>query len=113
MRGMGRQRRLRGPAVLGLAAMVAIAVGGSLAATQASAATSRISGRAGGGGGLAISQQHVRSPVEPYTGKETAVYRYTLGNGNGMSVKILTYGGDLQEINVPAANGTEADVLMG
>ncbi|HEX2821032.1 MAG TPA: aldose epimerase family protein [Streptosporangiaceae bacterium] len=113
MREIGRQRRLRGPAILGLAAMVAIAVGGSLAATQASAATTTHKARAGYGGGLSISKQYFGSTVEPYTGKETAVYRYTLRNAEGMSVKILTFGGILQEINVPGANGSEADVLLG
>ena len=38
MREIGRQRRLRRLVTIGLAAMVAIAVGGSLAATQAQAA---------------------------------------------------------------------------
>jgi len=113
MREIGRQRRLRGPASIGLAAMVAIAVGGSIAATQASAAPVTHVARAGHGGGLSISKQYFGSTVEPYTGKETAVYRYTLSNAEGMSVKILTYGGDLQEINVPARNGAEADVILG
>jgi aldose 1-epimerase len=113
MRGIGRQRRLRGPVILGMAAMVAIAVGGSLAATQASAATKAPATARGGHGGLSISKQYFGSTVEPYTGKETAVYRYTLSNAKGMSVKILTFGGILQEINVPGANGSEADVLLG
>jgi aldose 1-epimerase len=112
MRGIGRQRRLRGPVILGMAAMVAVAVGGSLAATQASAAT-KAPAAAHGYGGLSISKQYFGSTVEPYTGKETAVYRYTLSNAEGMSVKILTYGGDLQEINVPGRNGQEADVILG
>jgi aldose 1-epimerase len=112
MREIGRHRRLRRPASIGLAAMVAIAVGGSIAATQASAAPVTHLARAGHGG-LSISKQYFGSTVEPYTGKETAVYRYTLSNAAGMSVKILTYGGDLQEINVPARNGAEADVILG
>jgi len=112
MRGIGRQRRLRGPVILGMAAMVAVAVGGSLAATQASAAT-KAPAAAHGYGGLSISKQYFGSTVEPYTGKETAVYRYTLSNSRGMSVKILTYGGDLQEINLPGRNGQEADVILG
>src|SRR5580704_11552522 len=112
MREIGRQRRLRGLASIGLAAMVAIAVGGSIAATQASAAPVAHLARAAHGG-LSISKQYFGSTVEPYTGKETAVYRYTLSNARGMSVKILTYGGILQEINVPGANGSEADVLLG
>ena len=113
MRGIGRQRRLRGPVILGMAAMVAIAVGGSLAATQASAATKAPAAARSGYGGLSISKQYFGSTVEPYTGKETAVYRYTLSNAEGMSVKILTYGGILQEINVPGANGSKADVILG
>jgi aldose 1-epimerase len=113
MRGIGRQRRLRGPVILGMSAMVAIAVGGSLAATQASAAIKAPAAARGGHGGLSISKQYFGSTVEPYTGKETAVYRYTLSNAEGMSVKILTYGGDLQEINVPGRNGHEADVILG
>ena len=106
MRGIGRQRRLRGPVILGMAAMVAIAVGGSLAATQASAATKRASEARAGHGGLSISKQYFGSTVEPYTGKETAVYRYTLSNARDMSVQVLTFGGILQDINVPAVNGT-------
>ena len=113
MREIGRQRRLRGPASIGLAAMVAIAVGGSIAATQASAAPVTHVARAGHGGGLSISKQYFGSTVEPYTGKETAVYRYTLSNAEGMSVKILTFGGIVQEINVPDRYGHEADVVLG
>jgi aldose 1-epimerase len=110
---MGRQRRLRRSAVIGLTAMVAIAVGGSLAATQASAATAAAARPAGGGGGLSISKAFFGDAVEPYTGKETAVYRYTLSNAQGMSVDILTYGGIVQEINLPGRNGHEADVVLG
>ncbi|MDQ2815644.1 MAG: galactose mutarotase [Actinomycetota bacterium] len=113
MRRMGRQRRLRGPATLGLAAMVAIAVGGSLAAAQASAATSTPAARAGGSGGLSISKQYFGSTVEPYTGKNTAVFRYTLRNARGMKVQILTYGGIVQDIWVPGKNGQRADVTLG
>src|ERR1017187_2801276 len=112
MRGIGRQRRLRGPAILGLAAMVAIAVGGSLAATQASAATSTPPARAGGGG-LSVSKQFFGSTVEPYTGKNTSVFRYTLRNAKGMSVQILTYGGIVQDIWLPGKNGQTADVVLG
>src|SRR3984957_8385646 len=113
MRGIGRQRRLRGPVILGMSAMVAIAVGGSLAATQASAAIKAPAAAHGGNGGLSISKQYFGSTVEPYTGKETAVYRYTLSNAEGMSVKILTFGGILQEINVPSRSGREDDVVLG
>src|ERR1017187_7772909 len=90
MRGIGRQRRLRGPAILGLAAMVAIA----------------------GGGGLSVSKQFFGSTVEPYTGKNTSVFRYTLRNAKGMSVQILTYGGIVQDIWPPGKNGQTDDGVV-
>jgi aldose 1-epimerase len=114
MREIGRQRRLRGRAVIWLAAMVAIAVGGSVAATQAKAASSTTAAvRGGSGGGLSLSRQFFGQTVEPYTGKETSVYRYTLRNANGMKVQILTYGGIVQDIWVPDRNGNPADVILG
>jgi len=113
MREIGRQRRLRRPALFGLAAMMAIAVGGSVVATQAQAAPSAAARPAGGGGGLSVSRQFFGQTVEPYTGKETNVYRYTLRNANGMKVQILTYGGIVQDIWVPGRNGRQADVILG
>jgi aldose 1-epimerase len=114
MREIGRQRRLRGRAAIWLAAMVAIAVGGSIAATQAQAASSTTAAvRGGSGGGLSLSRQFFGQTVEPYTGKETNVYRYTLRNANGMKVQILTYGGIVQDIWVPDKNGNPADVVLG
>jgi len=113
MRKIGRQRRLRGPATIGLAAMVAIAVGGSLAASQAMAATRTPTAARGGNGGLSVSRQFFGQTVEPYTGKETNVYRYTLSNANGMSVQILTFGGIIQDINVPDKSGHVTDVVLG
>ena len=111
MREIGRQRRLRGRAAVRLAAAVAIAVGGSLAATQAQAASSKPA--TAGGNGLSLSKQFFGSTVEPYTGKNTAVFRYTLRNARGMKVQILTYGGTLQDIWVPGRNGRQADVILG
>jgi len=113
MREIGRKRRLRRPALFGLAAMMAIAVGGSVVATQAQAAPSAAARPAGGGGGLSVSRQFFGQTVEPYTGKETNVYRYTLRNANGMKVQILTYGGIVQDIWVPGRNGRQADVILG
>ena len=112
MREVGRQRRLRGRAAIGLAAAaVALAVGGSLAATQAQAASTKPA--TAGGGGLSVSKQFFGSTVEPYTGKNTAVFRYTLRNARGMKVQILTYGGTVQDIWVPGRNGRAADVVLG
>ncbi len=113
MREIGRQRRLRRSAAIGLAAMVAIAVGGSVAATQAKAASSTPAARAGAGGGLSISKQYFGSTIEPYTGKLTPTYRYTLRNARGMSVQVLTFGGIIQDINVPDRYGHVTDVTLG
>jgi aldose 1-epimerase len=114
MREDGRQRRLRRPAFIGLSAMVALALGGSLAASEAVAASAASTRPADGyGSGLSISKEFFGDTVEPYTGKETAVYRYTLSNANGMSVDILTFGGIIQEINVPDRFGHVSDVVLG
>jgi aldose 1-epimerase len=67
----------------------------------------------GGNGGLSVSRQFFGQTVEPYTGKETNVYRYTLSNANGMSVQILTFGGIIQDINVPDKSGHVTDVVLG
>jgi aldose 1-epimerase len=95
--------------IVGLAAVLAMAVGGSLAATRATAATHGISKA---DQGLSLSKAFFGDTTEPYTGKETAVYRYTLTNANGMSVDILTFGGIIQQINVPGRDGTR-DVVLG
>jgi aldose 1-epimerase len=113
MLDIGRQRRLRRSVLIGLAAMVALAIGGSITATQANAASTSATARAGYGSGLSLSRQFFGQTVEPYTGKETNVYRYTLSNANGMSVQILTFGGIVQDIWVPGRNGQEADVVLG
>src|ERR1700746_929064 len=99
MREIGRQRRLRGRAAIMLAAAVAIAVGGSLAATQAHAASSKPA--TAGGNSVSLSKQLFGSTVEPYTGKNTGVFRYPLRNARGMKVQILTFGGTLQGICGP------------
>ena len=108
MREIGRQRRLRRLVTIGLAAMVAIAVGGSLAATQAKAASTRPAAPT-----LGLSRQFFGTTVEPYTGKNTAVWRYTLRNNRGMTVQIITYGATTQSIWVPGRFGRPADVVLG
>jgi aldose 1-epimerase len=100
--------------IAGAAALLAVAVGGSLVANQA-AAQGQAAARGQGHRvqqGLSLTKEFFGDAVEPYTGKETAVYRYTLANANGMSVDILTYGGIIQQINVPGRDGTK-DVVLG
>jgi aldose 1-epimerase len=43
----------------------------------------------------------------------TAVYRYTLTNAKGMRVRILSYGGIIQSLEVPDRRGHSADVVLG
>ena len=94
-----------------MSAVTAIAAGaGAFGATAASAAPAR---PAGGNCSPTVSSQYFGSTVEPYTGKNTAVYRYTLSNCRGMSVKILSYGGIVQEINAPSRFGQDTDVVLG
>ena len=93
---------------IGAVAALAIASVGSLAAMRSAPAV-----KAGGGCAPTVSKQFFGKTIEPYTGKNTAVYRYTLTNCNGMQVKILTYGAITQSINVPSRHGKEADVVLG
>jgi aldose 1-epimerase len=94
---------------VGAAAALALATVASLAAMRSAPVV-----KAGGGGcSPTVSRQFFGKTIEPYTGKNTAVYRYTLTNCNGMQVKILTYGAITQSIDVPSRHGREADVILG
>jgi aldose 1-epimerase len=53
----------------------------------------------------------VDNPDSPSHG--LAVDLYTLNNGRGMEVKIITYGGILQSIKVPDRRGKTANVTLG
>ena len=41
------------------------------------------------------------------------VHRYTLTNGHGMEVKLITYGGAIQSLKVPDRRGRMANVTLG
>jgi aldose 1-epimerase len=89
---------------------LALAVAGVIA-SQAVASSSGAASAAQGG--LSVSKALFGYAVEPYTGQNTAVYRYTLANDRGMRVQVLTYGGIVQSIDVPDRSGHEADVVLG
>jgi aldose 1-epimerase len=94
---------------IGAVGALALASVTSLAAMRAAPAV-----KAGGSGcSPTVSKQFFGKTVEPYTGKNTPVFRYTLTNCTGMTVNILTYGGIVQSIQVPSRHGHEADVVLG
>ncbi len=85
-----------------LAVLVSVAV----VAATATAALSAISTSAAG-----CSPTITKAPFGDVDGQ--AVDRYTLTNCNQMTVKILTYGGILQEISVPDRRNKVANVTLG
>ncbi len=112
MREIGRKRRLRWPASVGLAAMVAIAGAVGLAtATGASASPSNI----GCQGSPTITVQPFGAPVPdtPYSSTPQQTYRYTLTNCRGMQIRLLTYGAITQSITAPDRWGHLNDVVLG
>jgi aldose 1-epimerase len=62
--------------------------------------------------GLSVTKNPFGS-LPPTIAGGAAVDRYTLTNSHGMTVKILTYGGIIQELDVPDRNGHEANVTLG
>jgi aldose 1-epimerase len=100
--------RFTRPAVrIGTAAVLGIGLVGALAASQASASPAQQHCSP------SISKQAFGKTIEPYTGKLTQVYRYTMTNCRGMQIHLLSYGGITQSITVPGRNGREADVVLG
>jgi aldose 1-epimerase len=112
---IGTWRPKRPPLIAGagiLAAATAIGVAAAVA-PSATAQPATAQAKAGSGAQPSITKQYFGSTTEPYTGKVTPTYRYTLSNGNGMSVDLLSYGAITQAINVPGKDGTTADVVLG
>jgi aldose 1-epimerase len=59
--------------------------------------------------------QHIPAEAEPFgaLADGTEVRRHTLDNGRGLVVRVLTYGGILQTIEVPDRDGRPANVALG
>jgi aldose 1-epimerase len=116
MRSESKQRRtswITTRRAVAAALGVAIAALGTVAAASAPAVATPAATVNGHGHGLSITKQYFGSTIEPYTGKNTPTYRYTLTNDRGMSVDLLSFGGITQEINVPGRDGRTADVVLG
>jgi aldose 1-epimerase len=62
-------------------------------------------------GGLSVTKSSFGNL--PPGGGGTAIDRYTLRNGRGMTVAIITYGGIIQELTVPDRRGRTANVTLG
>jgi aldose 1-epimerase len=117
MRQIGRQWRLRKRAGIGLASMVAIALGGVglASATSASASPSNQAGNDGCHSSPTITVEPFGSPVPdtPYSSTPEQTFRYTLTNCHGVQIKLLTYGAITQSIAAPDKHGHLADVALG
>jgi aldose 1-epimerase len=107
----GRQRRLHVRTGIVALAVAALTAGGVLAAANAPAASS--AAHSSKAAFPSISKQYFGTTTEPYTGLPTATYRYTLNNGHGVRVELLSYGAITQAIYVPGRHGNEADVTLG
>jgi aldose 1-epimerase len=59
------------------------------------------------------NQRGIRKELFGTTPDGIDVYRYTLTNDHGMRVKIITYGGIIQSIEVPDRHGRKANVALG
>jgi len=80
------------------AVTVVAAAAGAFGATAASASSAK---PAHHGGGPSVSSAPFGSTIEPYTGKNTPVERYTL-SGGGVTANVLTFGAIIQSIDGPA-----------
>jgi aldose 1-epimerase len=107
---MLRSFRLRTPSVaIALVAAFAVALGMSLYAMPSDAGSS-----ATPTGARADQSRDPSITKEPFGSVGgTAVHRYTLTNSHGMRVRILTYGGCLQTVEVPDRRHRFANVTLG
>jgi aldose 1-epimerase len=105
-----RSSRLHWAARASAAGILALGLAGSLGISSASAA-----GAAPGAAKCSptVSRQAFGKAFDLYAGHKLQVFRYTLANCAGMRVKILSFGGIIQSIQVPGRGGKEADVVLG
>jgi aldose 1-epimerase len=96
---------------IGAAAVLTVGLAASLGLGQAQAAP-RTTAKAGCSG-ASVTQQPFGSAFDLYAGHNLPVFRYTLSNCSGMQVRVLSYGGIIQSIQVPGADGRLKDVVLG
>src|SRR4051812_6697431 len=93
-------RRVHGAAPLGVGALLLVAM-----ALPAAAATTH---RGHKGGGVTVTKAPYGALADG-----RAIDQYTLANNSGMTVKIITYGGIVTEIDTPDRHGKTANVALG
>jgi aldose 1-epimerase len=91
---------LPGGALLGVSVVLAV--------LAFPAAASSTHGRWHKGGGITVTKAPYGTLADG-----TAVDQYTLANKSGMTVKIITYGGIVTEIDTPDSHGKVANVALG
>jgi aldose 1-epimerase len=92
---------VRGRAVrIGVAVLLAVATVGLFGVTTSDAAGTK--------GHLDVKRERFGAMPDG-----TVVHRYTLTNGRGMEVKLITYGGAIQSLRVPDRHGRGANVTLG
>jgi aldose 1-epimerase len=108
---LGRSKVRKAALVGSLVALFAVTIGlwGLPAAGR-----SEPSGHAGGAPSITVEPFGVvdaENPDHPENGQPVDLY--TLDNGRGMSITVMTYGGIIQAINVPDGKGRTANVALG
>jgi aldose 1-epimerase len=110
MRPMASARGRPGKFTLAASALAVVAAAVVAASAAASAAPAR---RQAAAASPTVSRESFGTAFDSYAKKDLPVYRYTLSNGAGMQVRILTYGGIVQSISVPDRAGHGSDVVLG
>lgn len=107
MNSLSRRQALAAAALAAGAGTLSVPAAANAATDSSSSASSSSSTTASHGRRPTIS----REPFGQING--AAVYRYTLAAGNGLKVRILTYGGIVQTVEVPDRHGRPVNLALG